>query len=431
MDKRKKTGNGKVSDRAKSRPRKDLKGTNAKPKTRTTEAPMKQTENKSHRARSVSSKRSSNTETNANKTLESETGKNRKQSNRKSTKRKLDTRYQDHLSGLENSSSSPDSDVDSEADKRPPSKKKKHRVAKITFGNDSSSQSESSDFDSGDSDMQQLGNTFARNIVHPEMNQKGITLDSLSYQYAEPISTPISAQIPTKLKKKIWKKRYIDIGLLLPKVNLQPDFQKFSLEVSPNADINLVPKSKTKKIFSIELWTTAFLCYIAVYTEKFPGENQQLLKYCEIIRDLAQRKHGLAWSHYDQNFRLLRENFPVPWDRIHTEYWIKAATSTVSDPPRQQPKSFHGQQDQLFRGQQDTRTRFLAGTCWKYNKHGQCGIQSCKFEHKCGICRGLHAAGRCSRVSRPDKSASTNDLQNLSSATTSQNKQPNRPSSGT
>ena len=193
-------------------------------------------------------------------------------------------------------------------------------MAKITFGDDSSSQSESSDFDSGDSDMQQLGNTFARNIVHPEMNQKGITLDSLSYQYAEPISTPISAQIPTKLKKKIWKKRYIDIGLLLPKVNLQPDFQKFSLEVSPNADISLVPKSKTKKIFSIELWTTAFLRYIAVYTEKFPGENQQLLKYCEIIRDLAQRKHGLAWSHYDQNFRLLRENFPVPWDRIHTEY---------------------------------------------------------------------------------------------------------------
>ena len=75
MDKRKKTGNGKVSDRAKSRPRKDFKGANAKPKTRTTEATMKQTENKSHRARSVSSKRSSSTETNANKTLESETGK--------------------------------------------------------------------------------------------------------------------------------------------------------------------------------------------------------------------------------------------------------------------------------------------------------------------------------------------------------------------
>ena len=143
--------------------------------------------------------------------------KNRKQSNRKSTKRKLDTRYQDHLSGLENSSSSPDSEVDSEADKRLPSKKKKHRVAKITFGDDSSSQSESSDFDSGDSDMQQLGNTFARNIVHPEMNQKGITLDSLSYQYAEPISTPISAQIPTKLKKKIWKNAILTLAFFCRK----------------------------------------------------------------------------------------------------------------------------------------------------------------------------------------------------------------------
>ena len=56
------------------------------------------------------------------------------------------------------------------------------------------------------------------------------------------------------------------------------------------------------------MWTSAFLRYIAIYTEKYPGEIQQLLKYCEIIRDLAKRKLGMAWSIYDQNFRLLRES---------------------------------------------------------------------------------------------------------------------------
>ena len=135
------------------------------------------------------------------------------------------------------------------------------------------------------------------------------------------------------------------------------------------------------------MWTTAFLRYIAIYTEEYPGEIQQMLKYCEIIRDLAQRKIGLAWSNYDQNFRLLRENIPIPWDRIHTEFWIKAATATVPDPSRQQSKP--------FRAQQDTRPKCLDRTCWKFNKRGHCGIQTCKFDHKCGFCRGNQMLKYC------------------------------------
>ena len=252
-----------------------------------------------------------------------------------------------------------------------------------------------------------------------DTHQQGISFDSLSYQYAEPIITPISSQISSKIKKKIWKKRFIDLGLLLPKTNFAPESQKFALEVGPNADINLVPKTKQRKIFSVEMWTTSFLRYIAIYTEKYPGEIHQMLKYCEIIRDLAQRKIGLAWSNYDQNFRLLRENIPIPWDRIHTEFWIKAATATVPDPSRQQSKP--------FRAQHDTRPKFLDRTCWKFNKRGHCGIQTCKFDHKCGFCRGNHSAIRCTQHSKPDKSSNPNGTPSQPPTTGGHNRQPNRP----
>lgn len=344
------------------------------------------------------------------------------------------------LSTREASDSSSESDGDSEvpdafatgddnkASRRRWSKKGKQPVTRVTINEDSPS--DSSDSDADEDEIQQLGNNFAQNIITPGISQQGISLDSLSYQYAEPISTPISAQVTSKIKKKIWKKRFIDLGLLLPKINLQPESQKFALEVGPNADINLVPKTKKRKIFSIEMWTSAFLRYIAIYTEKYPGEIQQLLKYCEIIRDLAQRKLGMAWSIYDQNFRLLRENCPIPWDRIHTEFWIKAATAPIMDSPRQQSKPFRGQQDQLFRGQQDTRTKFLEGTCWKYNKRGHCGMQTCKFEHKCGICKGGHTAARCTQAGRPDKPANPISGQSQSPSTAGPNKQPNRSNSG-
>ena len=44
-----------------------------------------------------------------------------------------------------------------------------------------------SDSDSDADEIQQLGNNFAQNIITPGISQQGINLDSLSYQYAEPI----------------------------------------------------------------------------------------------------------------------------------------------------------------------------------------------------------------------------------------------------
>ena len=116
-------------------------------------------------------------------------------------------------------------------------------------------------------------------------------LNILAYQYP-----PKYLQ---KLKKQIWKNNFIDLGVLLPQMASQ-ERQSFLLEIGTNSDFNLLPKSKLKKILSKDTWTSVFHRFIAIYREKFPLEIQPLLKYCKIIRDLAQRKNGVSWSVYDQ-----------------------------------------------------------------------------------------------------------------------------------
>ena len=46
--------------------------------------------------------------------------------------------------------------------------------------------------------------------------------------------------------------------------------------------------------------------YVGVYTRRFAGEAPGLMKYCEIIQDLASR--GFNWKFYDENFQFLRQS---------------------------------------------------------------------------------------------------------------------------
>jgi hypothetical protein len=90
-----------------------------------------------------------------------------------------------------------------------------------------------------------------------------------------------------------------------------------------------VPANRSRKALTIEQWTTDFLRFVAVYSLKHPHETPALMKYGEIVRDLASRRQRPAWSFYDTQFRQLRESTSIPWDRIHTEFWIMATTVSI------------------------------------------------------------------------------------------------------
>ena len=210
--------------------------------------------------------------------------------------------------------------------------------------------------------------------------------------YVTPVSTPINSQISASIQQKIFQNKFVDFSLLLPSDSIPQGNSKFQLQVDAEANISLVPSQKTKKITSIEAWTTAFLRFVSVYAVRFPFETSTLMKYGEIIRDLSQRRPGAAFVFYDTQFRMLRQTIPHPWDRLHMEFWLLASTQASPMQSSTQPRPFRVQQKG---GQNNKRQKFLENTCWAFNKRGTCNISMCRHPHICGFCRGQHSAIAC------------------------------------
>jgi hypothetical protein len=137
----------------------------------------------------------------------------------------------------------------------------------------------------------------------------------------------------------------------------------------------------------------------------YPYETPQLMKYGEIVRDLAHRRPGMTWSFYDNQFRLSREHAR---DRLHTEFWVMATTP----PPSMNnhfPKShrpFRTGSGRFFRSTNFRRqSKYLDNTCWSFNKRGVCRDSKCPHPHIRGFCRGTHHSGQCSFPSKEQATA--------------------------
>ncbi len=97
----------------------------------------------------------------------------------------------------------------------------------------------------------------------------------------------------------------------------------------------LEPTTKAKAIHNIEVWTTAFQVFVGVYTSKYPLEASALMKYGEVVRDLAAR--GGNWQFYHTQFRYLRYTHAneIPWGSTHWELWIRAQNFAQPKPKSQ------------------------------------------------------------------------------------------------
>ena len=115
------------------------------------------------------------------------------------------------------------------------------------------------------------------------------------------INVPIDANVSTKIKAKIWAHEFIDFSVLL---SSGAGDTRYHLSVS---------SQNGSAIANIGIWTSAFQVFVGVYTAKYPIEASALMKYSEIVRDLALR--GADWRFYDTQFRLLRQANPteLPW----------------------------------------------------------------------------------------------------------------------
>ncbi|XP_063416232.1 uncharacterized protein LOC134697875 [Mytilus trossulus] len=140
------------------------------------------------------------------------------------------------------------------------------------------------------------------------------------------ISTSIAAMVDPGIKHKIWQDKYIDLSVLLPQ-NCLPNAKKNGLQfqVSRNSTLSLGSNKPRFYISSIEQWTTAFLRFMAIYSEKCPESTAYLAKHAEIVRDLAStQSSNNSWLTYDQQVRMDRQIRGVPWHSLNMEFYIMA-----------------------------------------------------------------------------------------------------------
>ena len=149
------------------------------------------------------------------------------------------------------------------------------------------------------------------------------------------IAISLGSRVPDKIKHKIWADQYIDLGLLLSSSTVEPT--RYSVSVCADSlhdnslgKLSLEPVHKPKRIASFGQWASAFNTFVAVDTVSFPASAPALMKYCEIVRDLANKQGNWRW--YDEQFRFLRQSEPksFPWDNVHWELWFQSLPSHSS-----------------------------------------------------------------------------------------------------
>lgn len=231
------------------------------------------------------------------------------------------------------------------------------------------------------------------------------------------VSVPIDARVPIKIKNKIWNEEFVDFGSLLS--NPVHD-NKYQLSVQGSgsgqaAALTLEPVTKAKVIQTIDVWMNAFRIFVGVYTRKFPQEAPALMKYGDIVQDLAAR--GQNWRFYDENFRFLRQNqaSDLLWSGIHWELWLRSQYSPTQNkqailPPRRQ--AMDSMRQSLF---------VPRGYCIRFHNGSHCA-GNCSFNHACFKCEGMHRAKQCnfrgpaktppSKPTAAARSYSTNTNQN-------------------
>ena len=145
----------------------------------------------------------------------------------------------------------------------------------------------------------------------------------------------------------------------------------------------LEPLQKAKNITTIEAWTSAFQIFVGIYTSTFPAEAPALMKYGEVVRDLAAK--GANWIYYDTNFCYLRQQKPAdfPWCTIHFELWIRSQQF----PPKNNNVPLNASRSS--RGS----SYVPIGFCHKYHRGGNCAV--CSFKHECHKSHQKHPSSKC------------------------------------
>ena len=225
-----------------------------------------------------------------------------------------------------------------------------------------------------------------------EVDQSGERTDFpplVSNVFTQPLSvsvSPLSLNVPQKLKDKIWAHKFVNLDQLLSK---QEGSNKLKLEWdSQQGYLVCAPADKPSTFLPIEKWTSAFLIFMYIYLEKFgqhiPQKALDLLQYLETIRFAAIQYGGSGWLRYDEHVRRTWSSPSVPFSKMHGDFWLRFITTGRANTFRP-PSSPQGR------------------SCNDFNK-GKCFRPTCIYAHVCNRCGAAdHGsfANKCTRKPKP------------------------------
>jgi len=215
------------------------------------------------------------------------------------------------------------------------------------------------------------------NSMHPNPTPVGIMPEVNALWCA---GDDVYVHVPLSLREQVRRGDYINLALLL----------KGAIELAEicngntlcmNAAGQIVPKSKEckDKVQSIEMWTDAFIIYMAIYLDRYPEKAVEMLRYMNLIREAARGRPGWCWRAYDEQFRVRQAAAPSSWANINADLWLRCMSLNQADTSQ-------------------TRGRTL--TCDLFN-NGDCNWRSCKYAHKCSKCGLGHRRLNCPSEPKP------------------------------
>ena len=174
---------------------------------------------------------------------------------------------------------------------------------------------------------------------------------------------PVDAQMPLKLKTKIWANAFVDFGLLLANKFAENKYQ-LTINAGDGSSPSLAPEpvTKPKKSVSIDSWVHAFHVFVGVFMS------------CSTIKDLATRGHNCC--SYDENFRFLRQipATSLSWGTIQWELWLCS----------QGPVNARRVETPAGTGRLMRNLCIPWGFCFTYHRGGD--SMGCSFRHDCFKC---------------------------------------------